>query len=104
MSQTKNSKKRNIGKSITYGIIGTALTTLIGVFLHIPSKLILIIGILELLLKPVIYYIHEIYWNNSIKFGLVIEKPKIKRQTSSPASKQTTEKKIKRLSYTKKTN
>ena len=62
--------KRHIGKAISYRMLGTLQTCIIsyiftGNFLISGS-----IGLLELCIKPLIYFLHERVWYKYIKFGL----------------------------------
>jgi len=70
-------------------------------------------GVAELLYKPIQYYIHERVWYRFIKFGLVEDKPirKFKSEKKTPKEStlltglpEKTQEKIKRLTYSKKTN
>jgi uncharacterized membrane protein len=64
-------------------------------------------GVAELLYKPIQYYIHERIWYRFIKFGLVesksTKKPKPVK-SEEPIVELTEKPKIKRLTYTKKTD
>jgi uncharacterized membrane protein len=63
-------------------------------------------GVIELVYKPIQYYIHERIWYRFIKFGLVsvkpTKKPKIVKEEPIIVEDETP--KIKRLTYTKKTD
>jgi uncharacterized membrane protein len=70
-------------------------------------------GVVELLYKPIQYYIHERVWYRWIKYGLVevitIKKSKPKKtETEEPTLltglPEKTQEKIKRLTYTKKSD
>jgi uncharacterized membrane protein len=62
--------KRHLLKTISYRIIGT-LTTIITIYLLGGSiRLASIIGIGELLIKPLLYLIHERIWYKWIKIGI----------------------------------
>jgi len=64
------SYKRHLVKTITYRILGT-LTTVIGAYLIGGSlKIASLLGLGELILKPIIYFLHERVWYRYIKFGL----------------------------------
>ena len=64
------SYKRHLIKTITYRILGT-LTTVIGAYLIGGSlKVASLLGLGELVLKPIIYFLHERVWYRYIKFGL----------------------------------
>ena len=63
------SRKRHFFKSITWRIVGTIDTVLLGWLITGSSTIGLSIGGLELLTKMVLYYIHERVWY-SFKFGI----------------------------------
>ena len=98
MSQTKIKIKRHIAKAISYRIVGTFQTMIIGYIftgnLIIASSM----GIVEILIKPMIYFLHERVWYKWIKFGIVNE-PEKKKKVLPPNQNKTTTKKV--LSYTK---
>lgn len=65
--------KRHIAKAISYRFVGTLQTTIIsyiftGSFIVASSM-----GIVELCIKPLIYFLHERAWYKWIKFGLKSE-------------------------------
>ena len=60
---------RHILKTISYRILGTLTTVGIAYSLGASIQLSSIIGIGELLLKPVIYFIHERVWFRFIRIG-----------------------------------
>ena len=62
-------KKRHLAKAITWRIVGTLDTMLLGWFISGDFKVGASIGLLELLTKMVLYYIHERAWYQS-GFGL----------------------------------
>jgi uncharacterized membrane protein len=64
-------------------------------------------GLMELLYKPIQYYIHERIWCRFIKFGLVEVKSKVVKEEESTlltGLPEKTQEKIKRLTYTKNAN
>ena len=62
------SYKRHLVKTITYRVLGT-LTTIIGAyFIGGSLKVASLLGLGELLLKPIIYFLNEIVWYRYIKF------------------------------------
>jgi len=64
------SYKRHLVKTITYRILGT-LTTVIGAYIIGGSlKVASLLGLGELILKPIIYFLHERVWYRYLKFGL----------------------------------
>lgn len=62
--------KRHIVKSITYRIIGTLTTIVLTVCAGLPIKWAGMVGVAELILKPIIYFLHERMWYKWIKYGL----------------------------------
>ena len=62
-------KKRHLAKAITWRIVGTLDTMLLGWFISGDFKVGASIGLLELLTKMVLYYVHERAWYQS-DFGL----------------------------------
>jgi uncharacterized membrane protein len=113
MNQIKVSAKRHLAKTISYRIISTAVGFLIMWWATGNITFGAAFGVAELLYKPIQYYIHERVWYRFIKFGLVEDKPirKIKSEKKTPKEStlltglpEKTQEKIKRLTYTKKTN
>jgi uncharacterized membrane protein len=66
--------KRHIAKSVSYRLIGTATTIILTVLAGLEIKWAAMVGIGELIIKPIIYFIHERVWYKWIKFGLKKEK------------------------------
>tara|TARA_Y100001937_G_scaffold96924_1_gene131830 strand:- start:640 stop:855 length:216 start_codon:yes stop_codon:yes gene_type:complete len=65
-------KKRHLAKAITWRIVGTLDTILLGWLISGDFKVGASIGLLELLTKMVLYYVHERAWYRS-DFG--VDKP-----------------------------
>lgn len=105
MSQVKVSYKRHLAKTISYRIISTLIGFLIMWWATGNIKFGAAFGVVELVYKPLQYYIHERVWYRFIKFGLIEEKKKkpitkvIKETEPLPQKPQ----RGKRLSYSKKT-
>ena len=66
--------KRHVVKSITYRIIGTITTIILTSMAGLEIKWAAMVGIGELLIKPIIYFLHERMWYRYIKYGLKKEK------------------------------
>lgn len=64
------SVKRHIAKTITWRIVGTVDTMLLGWFVSGDLKIGLSVGGLELITKMGLYYVHERLWYKS-NFGLI---------------------------------
>ena len=63
--------KRHIAKSISYRFVGTITTIILTVTAGLPLKWAGMVGLGELILKPIIYFLHERVWYKFIKFGLI---------------------------------
>lgn len=66
--------KRHVVKSITYRIIGTITTIILTSMAGLEIRWAAMVGVGELLIKPVIYFLHERMWYRYIKYGLKKEK------------------------------
>ena len=62
--------KRHIVKSISYSFIGTITTIILTLLAGLPIKWAGMVGLGELIIKPIIYFLHERVWYNWIKYGL----------------------------------
>jgi uncharacterized membrane protein len=60
--------KRHIYKTISYRIIGSLITVLGGLLLGVSLEVSSLLGITELLIKPIIYFTHERIWYKYIRF------------------------------------
>lgn len=63
--------KRHIAKAITYRIVGTLTTFIISYIFTGSISLSSAIGMTELIVKPLNYFIHERVWYKWIKFGVI---------------------------------
>ena len=63
----ENSLKRHILKTISYRILGTLTTVIIAYSLGASLKVSSMLGIGELVLKPIIYFLHERLWYKYIR-------------------------------------
>ena len=63
-------KKRHIAKAISYRIISTLIGFLIIWWVSGSVKIGGAFGVVELVYKPIQYYIHERIWYRYIKYGL----------------------------------
>ena len=64
------SYKRHIAKTITWRLVGTIDTMLLGWIVTGDLKLGLAIGGLEVITKMVLYFLHERVWYKYIGYGL----------------------------------
>jgi uncharacterized membrane protein len=62
--------KRHILKSVSYRILGTFITILLTILAGLPIKWAGIVGIGELIIKPIIYFLHERFWYKWVKYGI----------------------------------
>ena len=80
----KNEKiliKRHIVKSISYRFLGTLQTIVISYILTNNFIISSSLGVIELCVKPLIYFLHERVWYKYVKFGVRKETP-IKKEHS----------------------
>lgn len=63
-------KKRHIAKTISYRIVSTLIGFLIMWAVTGSVKIGAAFGIVELVYKPIQYYLHERVWYKWIKYGL----------------------------------
>ncbi len=64
-----NSRKRHIAKTITWRIIGTLDTTLLGWAISGDPYIGMKIGVTEVITKMILYYVHERLWYKT-NFGI----------------------------------
>ena len=101
MNQNKLSFKRHIAKTITYRIISSLVGFTIMWWVTGSIKIGTAFGALELVYKPIQYYIHERVWYRFIKFG-INDKPKKPRAIKSEEPKIEKPKDgVNRLNYTR---
>jgi uncharacterized membrane protein len=66
--------KRHIAKSVSYRFIGTITTIILTLLAGLPIKWAGMVGLGELIIKPIIYFLHERIWYKFIKYGLKKQK------------------------------
>lgn len=59
--------KRHVLKTISYRILGTTITVISAYLLGASIEISSLLGLGELLLKPIIYFIHERIWYKYIR-------------------------------------
>lgn len=79
MNQIKVSYKRHLAKTISYRVVSTGIGFLAMWWVSGSVKVGAAFGVVELLYKPIQYYIHERVWYKWIKFGLIKEVEKKKK-------------------------
>ena len=60
--------KRHILKTISYRIIGTLTTVIVAYLLGASIEVSSLLGLGELILKPIFYFLHERIWFRYIRF------------------------------------
>jgi uncharacterized membrane protein len=60
--------KRHILKTISYRIIGTLTTVIVAYLLGTSLEVSSLLGLGELILKPILYFLHERVWFKHIRF------------------------------------
>jgi uncharacterized membrane protein len=103
------SPKRHLAKTISYRILSTSIGFITMWLVTDSIKIGAAFSIIELVWKPIQYYIHERVWYKHIRFGLTEAKPdenpkpvKEEESTLLTGLPEPTQVKIKRLTYTKK--
>ncbi len=64
------SKTRSFFKAISWRIIASIVTTIIAYSFGLPAKAIGLVFFADLIIKFILYFIHERIWANLIKFGI----------------------------------
>jgi len=103
------SPKRHLAKTISYRILSTSIGFITMWLVTDSIEIGAAFSIIELVWKPIQYYIHERVWYKHIRFGLTEVKPdekpkpvKGEESTLLTGLPEPTQVKIKRLTYTKK--
>lgn len=68
--ENESALTRHILKTVSYRILGTLTTVIVAYSLGVPLEVSSMLGIGELLLKPVIYFLHERAWYKWIRIGI----------------------------------
>jgi len=63
-------KARHLAKAVTWRVIASIATALIAWSFGLPPKVIGAIFLVDLIVKFVLYYLHERVWYKHIKFGI----------------------------------
>jgi len=50
-------------KTISYRIMGTLITFLTAVSLNVPFEISAVLSLGELVIKPIFYFLHELFWD-----------------------------------------
>ena len=63
-------KSRHLAKAITWRIIASIVTAIIAYAFGLPPKAVGAVFVADLIIKFVLYYIHERVWYKYIKYGV----------------------------------
>lgn len=87
----KVSYKRHLAKTISYRILSTTIGFLAMWWASGSIKIGAAFGIVELVYKPIQYYIHERVWYRYIRYGLVPEKKSQKKEPKKDSTHEVLE-------------
>lgn len=68
--ENKVSPKRHLAKAVTWRIIASITTAAIAYMFGLPPKAVGAVFVADLIIKFVLYYIHERVWYKHIKYGV----------------------------------
>ena len=68
--ETKVDAKRHLAKAVTWRIIASLTTALIAFTFGLPPKAVGAVFIADLVIKFVLYYVHERVWYKHIRYGV----------------------------------
>jgi uncharacterized membrane protein len=63
-------RSRHLAKAITWRIIASIVTAIIAYAFGLPPKAVGAVFVADLIIKFILYYIHERIWYKHIKFGV----------------------------------
>lgn len=63
-------KTRHLAKAITWRIIASITTAIIAYSFGLPPKAVGLVFVADIIIKFVLYYVHERVWYKHIKFGV----------------------------------
>ena len=63
-------KSRHLAKAITWRIIASIVTAIIAYAFGLPPKAVGAVFVADLIIKFVLYYIHERIWYKHVKYGV----------------------------------
>jgi uncharacterized membrane protein len=63
-------KTRHLAKAITWRIIASITTAIIAYSFGLPPKAVGLVFVADIIIKFVLYYVHERVWYEHIKFGV----------------------------------
>jgi len=62
--------KRHLAKAVTWRVIASTTTAAIAWMFGLPPKAIGLVFLADLVIKFILYYVHERVWYKHIKFGV----------------------------------
>jgi uncharacterized membrane protein len=62
--------KRHLAKAVTWRIIASLTTAIIAYMFGLPPKAVGAVFVADLIIKFILYYIHERVWYKHIKYGV----------------------------------
>ena len=68
--ENKVSPKRHLAKAVTWRIIASITTAAIAYMFGLPPKAVGAVFVADLVIKFVLYYLHERVWYKHIKYGV----------------------------------
>ena len=68
--ENKVSPKRHLAKAVTWRIIASITTATIAFMFGLPPKAVGAVFVADLIIKFVMYYIHERIWYKHVKYGV----------------------------------
>lgn len=68
--EDKVSPKRHLAKAVTWRIIASITTAAIAYMFGLPPKAVGAVFVADLIIKFVLYYLHERVWYKHIKYGV----------------------------------
>jgi uncharacterized membrane protein len=91
--------KKYLVKTITYRLFTSVITISLSILIGVPLELVYLLSGIELIVKPVIYFVHEVIWGRGISENKsnINVKPKIILNEEEFNYKP---REVKRLSYT----
>ena len=64
------SKKRHLAKAITWRLIASLTTAGIAFLFGLPPKAVGAVFVIDLIIKFIMYYVHERIWYKHIRYGV----------------------------------
>ena len=65
---SNSSVKQHIFKTLSYRVLGTLITVIVAYLLGASIEISSLLGLGELIIKPILYFLHERLWFKHIRF------------------------------------